>query len=144
MDWDLWEQRVAVQAFSGDPIWRVKAFRLAVFALDKAWDDALRLRRYAVTRSVGDQLYRAVASIGANLSEGYSRSSGPDRARFFEYGLGSTRESGIWYHAGRRVLDANELGERFELLTSIRRLLLASIPNERRRTIRPGSPDQRD
>jgi four helix bundle protein len=143
MDWELWQQRVVAQAFSGDPIWRVKAFRLAVFALDTAWDDAVRLRRHPVTRSVGEQLYRAVASIGANISEGYSRSSGLDRARFFEYSLGSTREAGVWYHAGRHVLDAKNLAERFESLTGIRRLLLTSIPQERRHTLRPKSTNQR-
>ena len=115
----------------------MKAYRMALFALDRAWDDALRFRRHALTYSVADQLYRAIGSIGANLSEGYSRSSGPDRVRFFEYGLGSTREACVWYHSGRRVLPTSDTEERIDVLTNIRRILLVAIPAERRRIIRP-------
>jgi four helix bundle protein len=139
MDFEQWE-RDSAAALSGDPIWRMKAYRMALFALEPAWDDALRFRRHAVLYSVANQLYRAVGSIAANLSEGYSRSSGADRVRFFEYALGTTREAHVWYYSGRRVLSASELDARLDLLTNVRRMVLAAIPEERRRIIRPSKP----
>jgi hypothetical protein len=42
--------------------------------------------------SVADQLHRSLGSISANLTEGYSRSKGLDRARFLEFALGSARK----------------------------------------------------
>ena len=47
------------------------------------------LSRYPMTQKVCDQLYSAVGSIEANIADGYSRSSGKDRCRFFEYALSS-------------------------------------------------------
>ena len=79
----------------------------------------------------------AVVSIAANLAEGYSRSSGKDRARLFEYALGSARESTVWYEAVARVLPAGTLAARSEKLEEIKRILLAVIPRERSRLIRP-------
>jgi four helix bundle protein len=50
---------------------------------------------------LSDQLYEAVGSVSANLAEGYSRGTGKDRARFYEYALGSARESRDWYFKAR-------------------------------------------
>jgi four helix bundle protein len=91
-------------------------------------DNSLRDRR---TLALSDQLYRALGSIGANLAEGYSRGSGKDRARFYQYALGSARESRDWYFKGRYVLDQLVVEHRIKLLTSIVRLLLAMIPQQR-------------
>ncbi len=45
-----------------------------------------------------DSLWKmTVGSIRANIAEGYSRGTGKDRARFYEYALGSARESRDWY-----------------------------------------------
>ena len=52
------------------------------------------------TIGLADQLYRSLGSIGANLAEGYSRGTGKDRAHFYEYALGSARESRDWYYIG--------------------------------------------
>ena len=86
-----------------------------------------------VTRPIGSQLYRALGSIPSNIAEGYSRSSGLDRPRHFEYGLGSVRESTCWYFGARPVLGQDVLQRRDPTLSQIRRLLLASIPVERQR-----------
>ena len=83
------------------------------------------------------QLYAAIGSISARLAEGYSRSSGRDRARIFEYALGSTRESIEWYQSGQPVLGREITTARLNKLEEIRRLLLATIPRERERLIRP-------
>jgi four helix bundle protein len=84
---------------ANDPLFRMRAYRLAVDLLEVAWNDAKVLSAEPVTERIAGQLYAAVASIGANLGEGYSRSSGKDRSRIFEYALGSVRESMSWYEA---------------------------------------------
>jgi four helix bundle protein len=104
---------------------------MALYAADAAWSDVVVLCKDGRTRSVGNQLYRAVGSISANLAEGYSRSTGPDRARFYEYALGSARESRDWYHKARVVLAAAKVADQIELLTSIVRLLLVTVARER-------------
>ncbi len=73
--------------------------------------------------SVADQLHRSLGSISANLTEGYSRSKGIDRARFLEYSLGSARESRDWYYKSRHVLSAEVVKHRMELLTQIMKML---------------------
>jgi hypothetical protein len=120
-----------------DPLWRMTAYRLAAYALEIGWDDARALDGLRITRPIAAQLYRALGSIGANIAEGYSRSSGADRVRVFEYGLGSTRESAVWYRAGRPVLGPMVVGSRLATLTRIRQLLLVAIPRERARRVRP-------
>jgi four helix bundle protein len=103
-------------------------------------NDAEKLRHHQATEKVSGQLYAAVGSIAANLGEGYSHSSGKDRARIFEYALGSTRESMIWFRAAEPILGRNIVSERLAKLEEIRRLLLATIPRERGRLIRPAQP----
>jgi four helix bundle protein len=120
-----------------DSLWRMQSYRLALQALAVGWNDAQALDRMRITRRVAPQLYDALGSIGANVAEGYSRSSGADRARFFEYGLGSTRESAVWYRAARPVLGSTVVATRIETLTRIRQLLLVTIPRERVRRLRP-------
>lgn len=56
------------------------------------------------TRSLSDQLYWALGSVSANVAEGYGRGTAKDRAHFYEYALGSARESRDWYYKARHVL----------------------------------------
>ena len=118
----------------------MRAVRLAREVVSDCWDDAEKLKHNEVTRKVAGQLYKSVASIGANLGEGYSRSSGKDRANIFEYALGSTRESMMWYRSSVRILGRPLVDARLKKLEEIRRLLLATIPRERGRLIRPKEP----
>jgi hypothetical protein len=69
----------------GDSLWRVEAYRLALFAADMGWQDSTRLMGDRRTFGVSDQLYRALGSVSANLAEGYSRGTGRDRAHFYEH-----------------------------------------------------------
>ena len=119
---------------AADPLRRMRAYTLAVELGDAAWNDAAELTRHAVTQDIAPQLYRALGSITANVAEGYSRSSGKDRVRFFEYALGSVRECVVWYEMSRAVL-GDVIMERIGLLTQIRRILLKAIPEERERPI---------
>ncbi len=89
----------------------------------------------SVTRAIAGQLHAAVGSISANIGEGYSRSSGVDRSRLFEYALGSVRESMTWYNAAGPILGDVVL-TRLNDLEEIRRILLAVIPRERARRTR--------
>jgi four helix bundle protein len=122
---------------TNDPLWRMTAYRMALFSAVDAWSDVSTLARHRATEHVAGQLYRALGSIAANLAEGYSRSSGADRARMFEYALGSARESVVWYRSATPILGRETVAARDALLQQIIRLLLAAIPTERRRTIRP-------
>ena len=74
-------------------------------------------------------------SVGANIAEGYSRGSGKDRVRFYEYALGSARESRHWYHMGRHMLPDMVVEHRLGLLAEVSRLLLTIVPQERGRNL---------
>jgi four helix bundle protein len=108
----------------------MRAYQIAADLLEAAWGDAKKLSAEPVTERIAGQLYAAVNSITANLGEGYSRSSGKDRARFFEYALSSARESISWYQGARPVL-GDVVPNRLDNLEEIRRLLIAIIPRER-------------
>ena len=134
MTFEEWLASVPAE-ITNDPLWRMEVYRLALFASDLAWHDVSRLVQDKRTISLADQLYEAVGSISANIAEGYSRSSGKDEARFYEYSLGSAREARTWYYQGRHVLGAAVALHRIRLLTQIVRLLLTIIPVERRRKL---------
>ena len=123
------------EELTGDPLWRMEAYRLAVFAGDLAWSDVSRLVKDGRTRGLADQLFRAIGSVAANIAEGYSKSSHKDQARFYEYALGSAREARTWYYQGRRVLPEAVLAHRMDLLTQIIRLLLATVHSTRGRKL---------
>lgn len=123
------------EPITADPLWKMKVYRLALFVGELAWHDATKLMADSRTVSLADQLLRATGSIGANIAEGYSRRSGKDRARFYEYALGSTRESRHWYQVARHVLSDKVVEHRLKLLAEISRLLLSIIPQERTYTL---------
>src|SRR5688572_2593092 len=120
-----------------DPLARMRVYQIARDLVPDSWIDCDKLRHHPVTQSLSAQLYAAASSIAANLGEGYSRSSGRDRAKIFEYALGSVRESMSWYRSAEPVLTSEIAGHRLHRLEEIRRLLLAIIPRERNRLIRP-------
>jgi hypothetical protein len=82
MNCEEWLKSVPVE-ITGDPLWTVQAYRLALFAADLGWYDVTKLMKDKRTMEIADQLYRALGSIGANISEGYSRAGGRDRVRFY-------------------------------------------------------------
>jgi four helix bundle protein len=121
---------------SHDPLTRMRVFRLAAELIPDAFEDAKVLRAEPITEEIAGQLYAAVCSIEANISEGYSRSSGKDRARIFEYALGSVRESMSWYKSSNPVLGELTVQDRRDRLEEMRRLFLAIIPRERGRSMK--------
>ncbi len=133
MTHEEWLQSVPSE-ITADPLWQMRVYRLALFAADLGWHDVSVLAEDARMRGLADQLYRALGSIAANIAEGYSRRSGKERARFYEYALGSAREARTWYYEGRHGLKEAVLAHRLHLLTQIVRLLLSIIPEERETT----------
>lgn len=133
-----WEAGIPDE-IKGDSLWRMEAYRLALFCADVGWHDVTKLMADRRTIGLSDQLYRALGSISANLAEGYSRGTGKDRARFYEYALGSARESRDWYYKGHHVLGEAVCLHRLSLLGQVIRLLLTMIPQQRGRVLREES-----
>jgi hypothetical protein len=52
-----WETAMP-EAIAADALWRVQAYRLALFACDIGWEDVGRLAQDRRTRALSDQLYR--------------------------------------------------------------------------------------
>ena len=138
LDLEEW-QRSLPATITGDSLWNMKAYRLALFVADMGWHDVTKLAQDPRTRSISDQLYRALGSISANLAEGYSYGTGVNRARMYEYALGSARESRDWYFKARHVLGDEATTHRLALMTRIIQLLLVMVPDQRGRSIKENS-----
>ncbi len=137
MTYEEWERGVP-DAIRNDAVWKVEAYRLALFLADLAWHDCTKLLEDRRTVSTADQLYRSTGKISGNISEGYSRGTSKDRARFYEYAIGSTRESRDWYWNGRHVLGEEVATHRIELCARILRLTITMTSNERKANRRLG------
>lgn len=125
-----WQASVP-QEIKGDVVWTVKAYQLALFLAELAWHDATKLLGDKRTLSTSDQLNRAAGAVSADLEEGYSRGTGKDRARFYQYALGSAREARGWNFKGRHVLGQGVAQHRMRLLTEVIKLLLKMVPDQR-------------
>jgi four helix bundle protein len=140
MTFNSWKEEVP-DSIRDDPLWGMRVYRVSLFASDVCWRDAGTLRGDDRAQSLADQLYRAVGSIGANIAEGYSKGTGKDRARFYEYALGSARESRDWYFKGRFVLGEVVTQHRLDFMSEIIRLLLTIIPEQRGGELREPDPE---
>jgi four helix bundle protein len=143
MTYSEWEASVP-PLIKEDTLWRVEGYRLALFLSDLAWSDATRLLGDRRTETIANQLYRATGKISANIAEGYSKCTGKGRALFYEYALGSARESRDWYYKGRHVLADDTFNHRLDLCTKIIRLTITMTSRERRsdRRINPQGEGQ--
>jgi four helix bundle protein len=142
MNYEDWEEGVPA-VIKSDSLWKMNAYRLSLFLAEMGWYDVTRLAQERRTLGLSDQLYRALGSISANLAEGYSRGTGKDRAHFYEYALGSARESRDWYYKGRHILEEPVVQHRLDLLTQVIRLLLTMIPQQRQHLLREESSSYR-
>lgn len=131
MTFKQWEYSVP-EVIRADRIWTIEAYRLALFLADLAFKDGSNLAKRAATKEHADQLIRATARIAPNISEGYSRNTGRERARYYEFAIGSTRESRDWYYQARSILGETVAGHRMELCTQILRLSLTMVAGERK------------
>jgi four helix bundle protein len=135
MTFEQWEQDVP-QSIRADTVWKMEAYRLGLFSFDLAWKDAAKLMRDARARSIADQLCRAAGNISSNVAEGYSRGTGRDRARFYEYALGSARETRDWYFKTRMVLGTKVTEHRISIMTQLTKLLIRMAANERKKNLK--------
>lgn len=122
-----------------DSVWNLKVYRAALYISDLGWYDTNKIldKRFY---SLADQLYSATGSISANITEGYSRNSLKEKARFYEIALESARESKDWYYKSRHILDEVCSINRMKILTSIIKLLLTMI-NEKRNSHQVSEPE---
>jgi len=134
MNFDEWLKTVPAE-ITDDALWQMTLYRQALFLSEVAWLDVSTLMQDQRTLRVADQLYRAVGSISANIAEGYSKASGKDQARFYEYALGSAREARDWYYKSRYVLSEEVVLHRMRLTVHIIRQLLKLVPEHRGRRV---------
>jgi len=135
MNFEEWQNDIS-EMIKTDTLWKMSVYRYALFLGDLGWHDVTKLQQDRRTKGVSDQLYRALGSVSANIAEGYSRGSNKERAHFYEYSLGSARESRDWYHKGRHILGDTVVEHRMNMLVQIIKLLLTMIPEQRGRTIK--------
>lgn len=91
-------------AIKNDSLWKMEAYRLALFATEIGWHDVAELMKDKRTLGIADQLYRA---------------------------LGSAREARDWYYKSHHILKEEVINHRINFLTQIIKLLLTMIPQQR-------------
>lgn len=131
MTFEAWQQSVPSD-IQGDALWRIEAYRLALFLSDLAWADCTKLQKDVRTREIAGQLFRSTGRVSAQIAEGYSRTSSKERALYYSYALGSLRESRDWYYKARVILGEKVSAHRLATTTSIIRLTLTMLGSERR------------
>lgn len=129
LEFENWIKEVPAD-IKEDAVWSLKVYRISLFIADLGWIDIKSIIHQKLF-SLSDQLYRSTGSISANITEGYSRRSHKEQARFYEIALGSTREAKDWYFKSRHILGTTVSNHRIKVLTHIAKLLLTMI-NERR------------
>jgi len=135
MNFEDWQKNEVQDYIKNDPLWRISAYRYALFVGDLGWYDVTNLQQDRRTLNLSNQLYEALGSISANIAEGYSRGSNKERAHFYEYALGSARESRDRYFRGRHVLGRAVVLHRTGLLVQVIRLLETMVPQQRGKTL---------
>jgi four helix bundle protein len=131
-----WEATLPA-TFLRDPIWRTPAYRFGLWLSHLAKNDFALLYAHPSSRNTAQQLLRAVEGISANLSEGYGRSTGRERARYYDYAQATTREARDWYFKALDVLGPEVVEQRLSVLERILRILAVVIPRERKVKVRP-------
>jgi four helix bundle protein len=127
-----WAAAHVPESVREDSIWRLPAYRFALYLGDLVQrEDAALIQRDFRTRRHLDQLLHAVGSISANISEGYGSTSGPERAKFYEYAQRSAREARDWLFKVRHALRAEVVASRIALVTRIMKILTVAITRER-------------
>ena len=114
-----------------DSLWKVEAYRLALFASEIGWFDVTELMNDKRTLGIADQLYRSLGSMSANIAEGYSHHTGKSRAQYYQYALGSAREARDWYYKSHHILKSTVVNHRISFTTQIVKLLLVMVPQQR-------------
>jgi four helix bundle protein len=80
-------------------------------------------------RTIGDQLFRAATSIGANIAEGRGRDIGKEYERYLRIARASANETDYWLHVARdcELLSTGSFEELFGLTDECLRMLSSMI-----------------
>jgi len=115
------------------PIEEMEVFRRVVAVADWGWETVGRWKPLAAD-TIGKQLVRALASVGANMVEGDGRGSDPDAARFFVIARASAREARYWIEraTSRALISRPEADHQTAELTTAMQQLNALIRYRRR------------
>jgi len=128
--YEEWEAQVAGE-LRNDPLWKMDAYRSALYLYDLAWEDCKQLMKDLRGRAIAEQLIRSAGSICANIEEGYGRGFGKQYAQFLRYSLGSTRETRGWYYRGRKLLTPEVTQQRYDLLGKVTGLLVIALNQQK-------------
>jgi four helix bundle protein len=131
LSYETWLTHVP-ETIAADPLWKMDAYRKALYLYDLAWKDGDKLMRDPRGHAVTRQLVRAVGSISANIEEGYDRGYSKDRDYFVRVALGSARETRGWFLRSRHLLSTRVLTERLDLTSEIIALLVTELKRKRR------------
>jgi four helix bundle protein len=80
-------------------------------------------------RTIGDQLFRAATSIGANIAEGRGRDLGKEYERYLRIARASANETDYWLHIARdcELVSTDSFEELFGLTDECLRMLSSMI-----------------
>jgi four helix bundle protein len=128
---EAWQESVH-HSIRNDPLWGFQVYPKALFAYDLVWEDCEYLLKDRRGKEVAAQLVRSVGSISANIEEGYGRGYGKDYAYRMRIAIGEARESRGWYWRGRKLLPAEVVDHRMNLLSEIIAMLAPNIEKQRK------------
>lgn len=114
----------------------LEVLKVAEELADEVWDIVIRWDDF-VKNTIGQQLVRAVDSIGANIAESYGRYHYGEKIQFLYYNRGSLFEAKYWLNrANKRGLISLEvfdsIAERLSTLVHQLNTFLKSIKGQRK------------
>ncbi len=131
MKYEDWLKTVP-DSLKQDGLWQFNVYPKTVFLYDLIWEDCERLLNDVRGTAIAKQIIRSGGSISANIEEGFGRGFGAEYAYFLRVALGSARETRGWYHRARRLLSAEVLQHRLQLLDDIIGALVKASARQRR------------
>jgi four helix bundle protein len=127
-----WEKTCS-RAITSDTIWKLDAYRSALFLIPCARMDLRSIPGIRPNDELAVQLLTAAASVSAHIGEGYGRFTLPDQLKHLGYSLGSVRECTSFYEALRDRLPDAVVDQRQELIARTRALTLGYIRSLRKK-----------
>lgn len=74
MNFEEWQTAVPT-LLKDDALWKMSVYKYALFLGELGWYDVTKIQGDSRLYKVSNQLYGALGSVSANISEGYSRGS---------------------------------------------------------------------